>query len=118
MLFEILETTSYWYDGLNFKKLETEKEPSKQIPVLYHLNRLFISSTRSENSLYIVDDEDGFEKLWKQESWRDLLNLDRLSIPDGAAEEFESPAFREGGDYLEDSEKYLDKFRTHFARIS
>jgi hypothetical protein len=92
------------------QKLETEKEPSKQIPVLYHLNRLFISSTRSANSLYIVDNDEGFEKLWKQESWKDLLNLERLPVPDGAAEEFESPAFREGGDYLEDAEKYLDKF--------
>jgi len=88
-------------------ELEKDRNAGK-IPLLYHLNRLFISITRSKLRLYIIDEEDAFDEVWESERWTELLDHNRSNF---ASQEFKTPAFAHSdGDYIEDSKKYLNHF--------
>lgn len=58
---------------------ELRKDAPEKTAVLYFLNRFFISVTRAVKELYIIDEEDAFEKFWKTDHWKKLLDFSKMN---------------------------------------
>ncbi len=86
--------------------LPTRGEFQARIPILYHLNRLYVAITRSTRNLFIIDKPEAVEKVWARVPEIDLSRVRQLhslqSDPALSADEHL--------DWVQRGRQYLDMF--------
>ncbi|MGA8537356.1 MAG: hypothetical protein WB789_08195, partial [Thermoplasmata archaeon] len=88
---------------------DTEPEDGlrSRMPVLYHLNRLYIAVTRSTKYLFVFDEAEAVQKIWARMKEVDCTHRDNIRGLSG------DPALAAEDDrnWVADARKYLDLYR-------
>jgi tetratricopeptide (TPR) repeat protein len=78
-------------------RTNTSAGTQDEIPLLYFLNRLYVSVTRAQSYLFIIDTPQGVDRFWTKWTPADLRFVARGDL---AAELDNHPAFRESFDWV------------------
>jgi superfamily I DNA/RNA helicase len=101
------------FAGFTVENLPTKGEFQARIPILYHLNRLYVALTRSTRHLFIIDRPEAVAAVWARYSEIDLSRVHQLASLQS------DPALSadEHLDWVQRGRQYLDMFHEeHVAR--
>ena len=81
--------------------------------ILFAFNRLYVSATRAQKNLYIIEEEDGVQ-FWKDcKKWGHFPNLEFVDNSEDILEILEKGDFQESVNYSEENlEKQFRKFES------